>query len=459
MRWRALLFVSLGANVVLAAGWIASARHRHVPATTIAPPVQIQQTIKTNVVLRRQFFTWSEVESADYPTYIANLRAIGCPEQTIRDIIIAEVNSLYARRLATELPEQQWWRSEPDADVARLVAAKVRELEEERRGLLTRLLGTAWEAGDMVSLPRPSRPGVVLDGPVLGFLPAEVKQAIEDLSARSRERMEAYVAAQREQGKAIDAADVARLRQQTRDELARLLTPGQLEEYLLRYSQNANNLRSELGQLKYFNATPDEFRSIFRATDSLNQRLAMLDGSIDPNSTAQREALERQRDEAIRLALGPARYKLYMMLHDPVYQQAFASAQQAGTPEAADTIYQINLATAEEEASIRANTNLTVQQREIAIKETELRQLQANTIVSGQEVLPEEPPAPAAEEPPSKPAMRTHAYVLGVGETVANVANRYGVTMEDLRAANPTVNFRRLRAGDVVQVPDALQSQ
>src|SRR5437868_620849 len=45
-------------------------------------------------------FHWSLVESRDYRFYIANLRAIGCPEETIRDIIIAEVNRLYWPKLA-----------------------------------------------------------------------------------------------------------------------------------------------------------------------------------------------------------------------------------------------------------------------------------------------------------------------------------------------------------------------
>jgi len=36
-------------------------------------------------------FHWSQLESTDYATYIANLRAAGCPEQTIRDIISADL--------------------------------------------------------------------------------------------------------------------------------------------------------------------------------------------------------------------------------------------------------------------------------------------------------------------------------------------------------------------------------
>jgi hypothetical protein len=40
---------------------------------------------------------WSRIESQDYHAYIANLRAIGCPEPTIRDIIYADVSELFVR--------------------------------------------------------------------------------------------------------------------------------------------------------------------------------------------------------------------------------------------------------------------------------------------------------------------------------------------------------------------------
>src|SRR5215472_8944655 len=124
MRWRVVAVTSLGVNMGLAAVWlIGSARqaNRALNATSGAGQ-GIGGIGRTNFVLRRQFFSWQEVESPDYPTYVANLRSIGCPEQTIRDIIIADVNGLYARKLATELttPEQQWWRSEPDTNVLQI---------------------------------------------------------------------------------------------------------------------------------------------------------------------------------------------------------------------------------------------------------------------------------------------------------------------------------------------------
>ena len=46
-------------------------------------------------------FHWCQVESTDYRTYMANLRGIGCPESTIRDIITADLGGLYASRRQT----------------------------------------------------------------------------------------------------------------------------------------------------------------------------------------------------------------------------------------------------------------------------------------------------------------------------------------------------------------------
>src|SRR5262245_49387488 len=200
MRWRVLALVSLGINILLVAAWWHSARHRSpgIASGETASGLTANSS-RTNFVVRRQIFSWRELESTDYPTYVANLREIGCPEQTIRDIIIADINGLYARRRASELvtSEQQWWRSEPDPEVVTAAAEKSKALEDERRTLLTRLLGTNWEAGDIVSLPRPSQPGVVLDGPVLGSLPAETKQAIQIINLQSQEKLQDYLEAQR----------------------------------------------------------------------------------------------------------------------------------------------------------------------------------------------------------------------------------------------------------------------
>ena len=456
MRWRVLFFSLLIVNLALAGVWFVSARRHAVPRTDAAEFGRVA-TVKTNVVIRRQFFTWSQVESDNYQTFIANLRDIDCPEQTIRDLIIADVNALFAKRIATDpdivSPEQQWWRSEPDPDVLAAAQQRIQMLDTERRALLAQLLGGKWETGDLVSLPRPSRPGLTLDGPVLGNLPADVKQTIQDISTRANERLQTYLDGQRLAGKPTDAAEIAKLRQQTREEFARVLTPQQLEEFLLRYSQASNNLRNEMGQLKFFEASPDEFRAVFRATDSLDQQIEMLAGKDDANSVLQRNSLLKQRENAVQLALGKDRYQEFQLLHDPQFRDAVATAEKAGSPEAAQKIYEINRATAEELASIRANTNYTTEQKTIALKQVELEQLKASAQAMGQEVPTELVTADAPKPKQPDYVQSTHAYVLGIAETAGSVATRYGVSAQALQNANPGMDFKKLRPGDSIKIP------
>ncbi len=449
MRWRVYLVISLLLNCLLAAGWLLSLRAERQRFNRIALGLETNAPVvtKTNVLVRRQFFTWQEVESDDYPTYIANLRDIGCPEQTIRDIIIADVNALYAKRRATEveMPEQQWWRTEPDTNVMQIAAGKIAELETERIDLLTRLLGPGWESGDLVSLPRPSRAPIPLDGPVLGLLPKDVKLQVEEISVRTQTRIQTYLDEQRLAGRPADLAELARMRQQTRVELAAVLTPYQLEEFLLRYSQNATDLRAELGQLKYFNASSNEFRAMFRATDGFDQQLELLGDANDPNTGSARRALEQQRLDALKNLLGPERFQEYQLLHDPLYRSAYAEALKAGTPETALTLYQINQAATQQTANIRANTNLTAEVQAVELKKAELEQLEAIARAMGQE-LPAEPPAPP-KPPPAK------VHVLKPGEGLDFLSRLYAVNPGDLRAANPNVDFSNLKPGVSIKVP------
>lgn len=453
MRWRALLFLSLLANVALAVGLVLSARRTAELANAASSEETNSTLVKTNVVLRKQFLSWAHVESPDYAIYIQNLRSIGCPEQTIRDIIIADVDALYSRRRATEIisPEQEWWRSEPSPEVVKLASEKLLALDSERRDLLTRLLGPDWEAGDLVNLPRPSRPGVALDGPILGSLPNETKQAVADISARAEQRLQSYLDSVKASGKTPDPAEMARMREQTRNELASVLSPPQLEEYLLRYSQTANELRSELGKLKYFNATPDEFRSIFRATDSIEQQIAMLGSGSDPITVSQRNTLMQQRDNAIKQVLGADRFRQFAELHDPLYLQALATATQNGDPASADAIYALNLAAQSEQNGIESNTNLTDSQKAIALKQLELDQLKASTEASGQPLPPDTTTQPT---PPQQPAGQPH--VMGKTETVSALAKLYGISMSAMQAANPNLDLNNVAPGDVIRIPGAI---
>src|SRR3954452_21766182 len=135
MRWRVFFTISVLVNLALAAAWLTASRKLTLSRSGSAEFDRSASSVKTNVVVRRQFFTWSQVESEDYQKFIANLREIDCPEQTIRDIIIADVNGLFAKRMSTDpdivSPAQQWWRSEPDPDLVAVAEKRVHMLDTE----------------------------------------------------------------------------------------------------------------------------------------------------------------------------------------------------------------------------------------------------------------------------------------------------------------------------------------
>jgi len=372
MRSRAgvVLLVSSGLNIALALALFLTYRSQQEKPLGLALVSKSPETpaaarsIKTNVVVRRQYFTWQEIESEDYPVYIANLRRIGCPESTIRDIIVAEVNTLFARKRATEIitPEQQWWRSEPDVDVSHAAAAQLQALELERQALLVQLLGPNWEGATESQVDRWNLP---LDGPVLGALSADSKQAVRNLHSRSVSRLQEHLAARQQAGQAPDPSEAARLRQETREALARVLTPAQMEEYLLRYSQTAQSLRAELQALEL---TPDEFRSLFRARDAAAQQIQLHHSGSDVASAKRREGLEGQQEAVLKQVLGSERFELYKFNQDPAFRQAQASAQKIGAPaDAVLPLYQINQAIALERERIRADASLTLEQRAAAL--------------------------------------------------------------------------------------------
>lgn len=152
------LVVSLLTNVVLAGAVVYLLRdrteeHRRSIVSTPASPPALEGANAAENANRRDesprtesmSFRWAQIESSDYRTYIGNLSRIGCPEQTVRDIITADVHALYAPRLA-RLEERRGNSSKPPVGsyVATRAAAEaeLNSLRSEEASVLARLFGT-----------------------------------------------------------------------------------------------------------------------------------------------------------------------------------------------------------------------------------------------------------------------------------------------------------------------------
>ena len=288
MRWRVIALVSLGVNIALAAVWMLTTRREAAKVAAALAALSQPHTVQTttNFVARRLLFSWQQVESADFQTYVANLRQIGCPEQTIRDIIIAEVNALFSRRRAMELvtAEQQWWRSEPDPDVVRAAAEKARQLEDERRGLLTRLLGTNWETGDLVSIP--GHRGRAWCSMARCWARCQPKRSRPSRTSASSRKIGCKLTWKR---KAAPARTPTRLNWPNSGSKPATNWPACSARRNWRSSccairRTQTICALQFGQLRYFNPTPDEFRAVFRATDALDQKIQLLADAKDPSS-------------------------------------------------------------------------------------------------------------------------------------------------------------------------------
>jgi hypothetical protein len=103
---KGLLKISALLNALLLAGLIAIwvCRPGMAPPSPAPVPPPIQPVARTTVLVPRaqtnpggdsRPFHWSQLYSSDYHVYVKKLRAIGCPEPTLRAIVTADVDSVY----------------------------------------------------------------------------------------------------------------------------------------------------------------------------------------------------------------------------------------------------------------------------------------------------------------------------------------------------------------------------
>jgi len=397
MRSKALLIISLLGNLILGVALILNMRESRPARPVVIPQNVVQgqgvltqkiikatQVVKTNII--REKFTWQQIEAEDYPTYIANLRAIGCPEQTIKDIIIADVNHLYARKRISDRPvvNDQWWRSDPDFTTAETDARKLEALEREKRALLTQLLGPNWDT-DETQEQSGSGGGLVFPGEILGKLSQKTKQELNASFQRMRQAYENHIAQRRALGQSEDPVEVARIRRQFRSEIETILTPEQLEEFLLRYSHISYQLRRQTQNL---DITPQEFRLIFRALDNAEKQLGLSDFANNETAMQRRAAIEKMADETIKQVLGEDRFLQYKFGQDPVFNEAKVVAQNLGVSgDMVRSIYEINKIVQSEIRRISADTTLSEEQKLIELQNARQAQMTALRQLLGEELF------------------------------------------------------------------------
>ena len=360
----------------------AAASNIPAAASTQSTNPQANMVLKTNATPRSpksiasadKKFGWQDLTNDAYLDYIASLRSIGCPEKQVRNIVVSDVNELFdKRRLEHAIKtDSQWWKAETFMGVLPMQGANTANFDEQRRELLTKILGEDWQ--DSIKLTSLNGSAVNLTGPVLGALPADAWNAVQEICQRSMDRHMAYQTTKMNENVPFDNIELAKMRDQTRQDLSKVLTAEQIEEFLLRYSHNSSKLRQDMRGL---DLTADEFRKIFRALDPLEHQTQLDYGGPEALSQKQREQLESQRDRAIREALVPQRYTQYLLTKDPLYRQAQITAMQYGmNGKAVQPLYEMQKTIETKRTQITQNASLTPEQRTQALQNLGVEQQQ-----------------------------------------------------------------------------------
>ncbi len=267
-------------------------------------------------------FTWAEVEAADYRQYVANLRAAGCPEGTMRDIVVADIAGHYAPRVAAiwKPRVRSYWQKpiqdQPDpAEMKELMA-----LGKEKAGVLKELLG------------RPVR-----DQELIDCLYLQLHGPEQELLFLPEDRQQAALQALRESGfeekrDKLEMENSYWERQEMFKEqlkaLATVLSPSELEEFRLRMSPSAQTLRTEV---QYFNCTPEEFKMLLDGRE--NQKGAIASGDLINRSPA---------TEQVRTLFGEERATEFERVTDMIYINSRRALEDKNLPiEAADQAWQV----------------------------------------------------------------------------------------------------------------------
>ncbi len=245
---------------------------------TIAGPTQVHSVTNTMEL------DWAELESADYVQYIANLRSVGCPEETIRDIVIADINKLFAARWREmQPPVEPWryWRRRPKSENKSVANAALRhDLEVERAVLIRELLGVNFDA----EMAKYAWSMASRHEEAFGFLPENKRLLVQDWEGRSKIEQRRLTEALKAAGESREVREerMRELEQEQLRELGALLTPSEAMAYQLRHSELADQLRRHTDALE---PSEREFRQLFDllvATPDGLSRFITLRGADSP---------------------------------------------------------------------------------------------------------------------------------------------------------------------------------
>jgi hypothetical protein len=366
-----LVLISIALNVVLTAValWIhrdPSAPRSSAAATAVVSSEQSLTSAKgedqPEVFRVSEAFHWSQVESTDYTLYVANLRAVACPEDTIRDIITADVNELYdlkVKQMVDGVTGRFWELFANRDELEGIVDAKLKELnqlKESREQLLASVLSDFKALDEAKSL--------AIDRANMArryeFLSPEMIEGIQRINREHSDRERAFArdhprATGEERGRAQQKFAEERLAA-----LKALMTPEEFAEFTLRNASGAET-RYQMGDV---NLTEEEMRSIAKVRS-------------EGGSTA-----------AIQGILGAERYAEFQLASEADYNRTLDITDRHELPSSvARQVYEMQRAAQAQAKAVREDEGRSAEERQLLLQALQQETEQSIGAVLGPQVF------------------------------------------------------------------------
>ena len=159
-------------------------------------------------------------------------------------------------------------------------------------------------------------------------------------------------------------AKLTALRAQREAEMAQILGPQDFQEYQLRNSWTARNMRDTLAA---FQPSEEEFRKIFELRKAFDDQFSNTRDGGDAGVREQRRLAQQQLEEQIQATLG-GRYATYQMSQDERYRELYEFAQRNSLPqETVQSVYDMRKTAEEMRRNLERDTTLAPEQRAAAL--------------------------------------------------------------------------------------------
>jgi hypothetical protein len=386
MRISVVIFLSLALNVTLAL----LVFHNHSAPqpladaalvanstiTSTASPSSAPDNVSASGSTAR--VSWADLQAKDLKEFIRRLRAVDCPEGTIQDLVLAEVNRRYAIKAHAIWQDPEWlgqndywkpYQRKPDAEKQKKSRERQKAMQtwnKEKTALIVELFGfdvekqrmkeEGFDADNMGWNPSGN----------LAFLPEAKRDAVQKYLEDFQEKEQDFYASTMGGWDAEARAKQKQLQQEKLDGLAQFLTPQELREYELRNSQVAQQIASDLHGV---DITREQYEAMFDLRKKYGDSIYNWgDANNTPEQRKQIEQNKKDMEAEIAAAIGADKGLELQRAQDYQYQQLASLAKHNDLPaDTAPKIYDYKQTAEKAVEAVNASTDLTPEQRQAAL--------------------------------------------------------------------------------------------